>query len=99
MTPEKAIACIDDVLSSTVNYDESLEYEMTSYDTDWLEEARDALELRIKKKPVELGKYNFICPSCEQELGVSKEDISIYDMTPPEHCDKCGQALDWGDAK
>lgn len=43
MTPEKAIACIDEVLISTVNYDESLEYELSSYDIDWLEEAREAL--------------------------------------------------------
>lgn len=43
MTPEKAIACIDEVLISTVNFDESLEYELSSYDIDWLEEAREAL--------------------------------------------------------
>lgn len=43
MTPEKAIECIDDVLYSDVNYDESIDYELTSDDIGWLEKAREAL--------------------------------------------------------
>ncbi|MBQ6846382.1 MAG: hypothetical protein IJO61_04550 [Oscillospiraceae bacterium] len=96
MTPEKAIACIDEVLISTVNFDESLEYELSSYDIDWLEKAREALEARTKKKPenrytedttygterVEFGS----CPSCGSEV---QEGMKC--------CMECGQALDWGD--
>lgn len=50
MDAKTAIAAIDDVLSSTVNYDESLEYQLTSYDIDWLEEAKKALQSQDDKK-------------------------------------------------
>lgn len=101
MTPEIAIANIDDVLSSTVNYDESLEYELTSYDIDWLEEARDALEKQmpkktIKKNPICYEKtkdgtehvaYDYFCPYCKKQIKATEH-----------HCE-CGQALDWGEIK
>ena len=60
------------------------------------EVAVEALEKQIAKKPIAQGKYSFVCPVCKQDLGIEREDISVYDMTPPRHCE-CGQALDWSD--
>lgn len=62
---------------------------------DILPELTRLREKQMPKKPVAYGKYNFICPVCKQKLSIEREDISIYDMTPPKHCDCCGQALDW----
>ena len=30
-------------------------------------------------------------------LGIDEDDIAVYDETPPNYCEKCGQALDWSD--
>ena len=49
----------------------------------------------IIKKPIEIGKYGFGCPCCNEDLGLDKDDIYIYDMTPPKYCSNCGQKLDW----
>jgi hypothetical protein len=49
----------------------------------------------IPKKPIEIGKYNFGCPCCNEDLGLEADDIYIYDMTPPKYCSNCGQKLDW----
>ena len=90
MTPEKAIACINDVLSSTINFDESLEYEMTSYDIDWLEEAKKALEKQNPKKVKQIFKNDYdlvYCPRC---------GVRFIQYGKP-FCGECGQALDWSD--
>lgn len=52
MTPKEAIKCIDDVMDSTYNYDETIDYQLTSDDFDWLEKAKEALEKQIPKKPI-----------------------------------------------
>lgn len=49
----------------------------------------------IAKKPIEIDKYRFGCPCCNEDLGLEKEDIYVYDMTPPKYCSNCGQKLDW----
>ena len=54
-----------------------------------------AIEKQIPKEVIEFDKYNFKCPCCNVILGIEKEDILIYDMTPPQHCEACGQMLDW----
>lgn len=82
MTDKDALACIEDVLSSTVRYDESLEYELTSYDVDWLEKAKEAVEKQIPKKPVEV-RNEIVCPTCKTLVGSSP------------YCRYCGQVLDW----
>jgi hypothetical protein len=86
MTDKDALACIEDVLSSTVRYDESFEYELTSYDVDWLEKAKDAVEKQIPKKPVEV-RNEIVCPTCKTLVGSSP------------YCRYCGQALDWSDTE
>lgn len=50
-TLQKTIDKIDEVLNSTVYYDESLEYELSSYDFDWLEVAKTYLKKQIPLKP------------------------------------------------
>jgi hypothetical protein len=49
------------------------------------------------KKPLEVDKYDFGCPCCNENLGLQKEDIYIFEMTPPNYCSNCGQKLDWSD--
>lgn len=48
MTEEEAIKCTDDVMASTYNYDETIEYQLTSDDFDWLDKAKEALEMKQK---------------------------------------------------
>ena len=47
MTNEETIKCIKDVLDSDYHYDESLGYQLTSDDFEWLEKAKEALEKQI----------------------------------------------------
>lgn len=84
MTHEVAIAHIEEVLSEVPNYDETLDYKLTSYDFDWLEEARDALKFRIKKKPL-ADEKGYMC-TCGSYVKVRKR-----------FCGTCGQALDWSE--
>lgn len=56
-----------------------------------------ALAKQIPKKPIKYDKYYYKCPVCDIDIGVSEEDLTIYEETPPHHCKDCGQALDWGD--
>lgn len=65
--------------------------------TSYAKMAVAALEKQIPVKPVEVGKYGFGCPNCNEDLGIEKEDIYIYDMEPPKYCSDCGQKLDWKD--
>ena len=55
-----------------------------------LKVAKEALEKQIKKKPSRKHKFAELyigyCPNCLE--GINSE---------MEHCDKCGQALDWGE--
>ena len=94
-TLQKAIDNIDEVLNSTINYDESLEYEISSYDFDWLEAAKSALEKQIPKKPdlindgwsntgyLDLLYDTLICPCCQTAYEL---DYDKY-----EYCPNCGQ--------
>ena len=105
MTDKDALACIEDVLGSTVRYDESLEYELTSYDVDWLKKAKEAVEKQIPKKPIQvnyivkvygvetlLDENEFTkCPSC------TYKDIEV--KHGQKYCHFCGQALDWSDTE
>ena len=49
MTAREAIDCIDAVLSADVHYDESIDYLVTTDDVDWLEKAKEALELTARR--------------------------------------------------
>lgn len=96
MTPQEAINCIDEVLSSDCNYDETLDYQLISYDFDWLEKAKNSLEKQIPKKPLKL-EYDFfdftlVCPECKNRI------VNVWNKREykPNYCHYCGQALDWG---
>ena len=95
MTPQKAIECIDEVLCATVHYDETLEYELTTDDTEWLETAKEALNKQTAEKPqVEIVSFDYgttieKCPCCGNPY-ITKDN---------NYCSKCGQRIDWGDAE
>ena len=94
MTVEEAIRNIDEVLSSDIHYDETLEYRLTSFDFEWLEKAKQALVQQIPKAPIQNRKERirytsaYSCPNCGR--GFAGTGIADY-------CYHCGQALKWGD--
>lgn len=55
-----------------------------------------ALKKQIPEKPISEERY-YICPCCRGDLGVSDDDIFVYELPMPKYCDNCGQALDWSD--
>ena len=57
------------------------------------------LEKQIPKKPINVEKHYYECPCCKQDLGVSDDDIFVYENHTPMYCSNCGQALDWSDTK
>ena len=90
----EAINCINDVLNSEYHFDESLGYQLTSDDFEWLEEAKKALEKQIPKRPIEDAYYNepAVCPNC----GGNIANQCDYDYQF-QYCHYCGQKLDWRD--
>lgn len=92
MTPKEAIKCIDDVMDSTYNYDETIDYQLTSDDFDWLEKAKEALEKQIPKKPITTKDGNKSC-SCGLVVQTGYIRNCLY------YCDNCGQAIDWRDVE
>jgi hypothetical protein len=54
----------------------------------------EALEKQIPKKPINEGCY-YLCPCCRGDLGVSDDDIFIYELSMPKYCSNCGCVLDW----
>lgn len=61
-----------------------------------LDIAISAIEKQIPKKPINVEKHYYECPCCKQDLGVSDDDIFVYENPIKNYCDNCGQALDWG---
>lgn len=101
MTTKEAIANIEEVLNSTLNYDDTLNYQLTTDDCDWLEIAKSALEKQTPKKPI-INKENinnvnykvYMCPCCKKQI-IKKIDRDIFVGKIPYYCDDCGQALGW----
>lgn len=92
MTNEEAIKCIEDVLNFAYHYDESLDYQLTSDDFEWLEKAKETLEKQIPKKPERDEEYPLsrVCPRCRGYLGNVQFVSNNY-----RYCQWCGQAIDW----
>lgn len=65
------------------------------YTTEALNMAVKALEKQIPKKPINVEKHYYECPCCTRDLGISDDDIFVYDEPKPQYCRYCGQALDW----
>ncbi len=56
----------------------------------------EVFEKQIPKKPINEGCY-YLCPCCRGDLGVSDDDIFIYELPMPKYCSNCGCALDWSE--
>jgi len=100
MEVKEAIKYINDILSSDYHYDETLGYQLTSDDIEWLEIAKEALEKQIPKKPEKLtykllidDGWMYGCPTCGCACGENKyhPDVTKGDI----YCTQCGQMLDW----
>ena len=80
-------------LSYSGKADEQEEYTIKAYSV-----ALNALEKQIPKKPINEECY-YICPRCRDDLGVSDDDIFIYELSMPKYCSNCGCVLDWSEVK
>ena len=105
MTIQKAIANIDEVLNSTLNYDDTLDYQLTTDDCDWLIIAKSALEKQIPEKPIvnsDICHYvdyqEFSCPYCGKRI-ISRLGGDFIAGRKQQHCDKCGKAIDWSETE
>lgn len=87
MTAKKALELLNDVEFSE-KYQGVQEY------TEMLIVCKEALEKQIPKMPINEECY-YICPCCRGDLGVSDDDIFIYELLMPKYCSNCGCALDW----
>ena len=91
MIAKKALELLNDVEFSE-KYQGVQEY------TEMLIVCKEALEKQIPKKPIDAG-YYYMCPCCRCDLGVSDDDIFIYELSTPKYCSNCGRALDWTEVK
>ncbi len=93
MTPQEAIEIITNAIQSgnvTAEQDKALAM------------AQMALKKQIPKKPKICdygnGTVNFGCPNCKRKI-ISKIGGDWCGGETSNCCDRCGQALDWGDEK
>ena len=91
MTAEEAIKTIQ-VAIAEVEREYPLDYSIA------FEMAIEALEKQIPKKPINEECY-YICPRCRDDLGVSDDDIFIYELPKPKYCSNCGCVIDWTEVK
>lgn len=91
MTAEEAIKTIQ-VAIAEVEWEYPLDYSIA------FETAIEALEKQVPKKPINEECY-YICPCCRDDLGVSDDDIFIYELSMPKYCSNCGRVLDWTEVK
>ena len=91
MTPEEAIKLIE-IAIAEVEWEYPLDYSIA------FETAIEALEKQIPKKPINEECY-YICPRCRDDLGVSDDDIFIYELSMSKYCSNCGCKLNWTEVK
>lgn len=91
MTLEEAIGIVKCAIGE-VEWNYPLDY------AEAFETAIEALEKQIPKKPINDGCY-YLCPCCRGDLGVSDDDIFIYELPMPKYCSNCGCVLDWTEVK
>lgn len=89
MTPKEAIGIVGCAIGE-VEWNYPLDYSIA------FKTAIEALEKQIPKKPINEECY-YICPCCRGDLGVSDDDIFIYELSMPKYCSNCGCALDWSE--
>lgn len=91
MTPEEAIKTIQ-VAIAEVEWEYPMNYSVA------FETAIKALDKQIPKMPINEECY-YVCPCCRGDLGVSDDDIFIYELPMPKYCSNCGCVLDWTEVK
>lgn len=91
MTAEKALELLNDMEFSE-KYQGVQEY------TEMLIVCKEALDKQIPKMPINEECY-YVCPCCRGDLGVSDDDIFIYELSMPKYCSNCGCVLDWTEVK
>ena len=87
MIAKKALELLNDVEFSE-------KYQGVQEHAEMLIVCKEALEKQIPKKPIDAG-YYYMCPCCRWDLGVSDDDIFIYELSMPKYCSNCGCKLDW----
>ena len=99
----QAIESIEEILNTTLNYDESIDYELTSCDFDWLETAKKALEKQIPKKPLTIKHDEDIkIGSATWKAGVpiyKCPDCNGFVSRSSNYCPDCGQEIDWSETE
>ena len=91
MTLEEAIDIVKCAIGE-VEWNYPLDY------AEAFEVAIEALKKQIPEKPISEECY-YICPCCRGDLGVSDDDIFIYELSMPKYCSNCGCVLDWTEVK
>lgn len=81
MTDREAIEAIEIVLGSDYNYDETIGYQLTSDDFEWMEMAKVALQERIDRKK-----------GCEWCIGFCP-DVTGDPYADCRFCPMCGRKL------
>ena len=89
MTSEEAITTLELAISE-VEWNYPLDYSIA------FETAIEALKKQIPKRAISIYKGNYKCPTCENYIDITDDDLYVYEIEPPKCCDECGQALDWG---
>lgn len=82
MTDKEAIEAIEGVLAADYHYDESIKYQLTSDDLEWLEKAEQALQEREER-----GKG---CEHCKDEVLIFRK-INCNDCTEIQDGEWCGK--------
>lgn len=60
--------------------------------------AIESLEKQIPKMIIyQESEKCYKCPTCKTPADMDNDDLYVYGIEPPKYCDKCGQALDWGE--
>ncbi len=100
----QAVKSIDDVLNSDYHYDESLGYQLTSDDFEWLEKSKEALEKDISKRIEQQTEddrefIDYVCPNCKTTLQQKIKGATRTTIYKYKHCHWCGQKLDWSDTQ
>lgn len=92
MTAKEAIQTIE-AAKAEVEWNYPLDYAAA------FEVAIEVLEKQIPKRAISTYIGNYECPTCENYIDITDDDLYVYEIVPPEYCPNCGQALDWGETE
>lgn len=88
MTAKEALQTIE-TAKAEVEWNYPLDYAAA------FEAAIKALEKQIPKGAISIYKGDYKCPTCENYIDITNDDLYVFGVEPPKHCNECGQALDW----